>query len=94
MLNDVRQQMRARILAAAEADPRIIAVLDYGSNSEGRDDQWPQSRALRGPATLPEQEQGARLRHTTLSRLRQSEEGCDRCAPGVSTTTPDLSTGA
>jgi hypothetical protein len=40
MLTKVRQEMRARILAAAEADPRIVGVLDYGSSSEGRDDAW------------------------------------------------------
>jgi len=38
MLKDARGGMRARILAAAEADPPIVGVLDYGSSSEGRDD--------------------------------------------------------
>jgi len=40
MLTEARREMLARILAAAEADPRIVGVLDYGSSSEGRDDAW------------------------------------------------------
>lgn len=40
MLGQARQTMRLTILAAAEADPRIVGALDYGSSSEGRDDAW------------------------------------------------------
>lgn len=40
MLNHACLEMRARILAAAQADPRMVGVLDYGSSSEGRDDAW------------------------------------------------------
>ena len=35
-----RQEMLRRITAAAVADPRIVGLRDYGSSSEGRDDQW------------------------------------------------------
>lgn len=34
------QSMRARLIAAAEGDPRIVGVVDYGSSSEGRADEW------------------------------------------------------
>src|SRR5687768_1413049 len=40
MLNKARREMRLTSLAAAEADPRIVGVLDYGSSSEGRGDAW------------------------------------------------------
>ncbi len=40
MFHETRRHIRARILAAAQDDPRIVGVLDYGSSSEGRDDDW------------------------------------------------------
>jgi hypothetical protein len=40
MRNNTRQELQARILAAAQGDPRIVGVLDYGSSSEARDDAW------------------------------------------------------
>jgi hypothetical protein len=40
MFHETRRHIRARILAAAQDDPRIVGVLDYGSSSEGRDDAW------------------------------------------------------
>ncbi len=35
-----RHEMLRRITASAVADPRIVGLRDYGSSSEGRDDQW------------------------------------------------------
>lgn len=35
-----RQSMAQRLIAAAKDDPRIVGLLDYGSSSEGRDDEW------------------------------------------------------
>ncbi|MBI4499427.1 MAG: aminoglycoside 6-adenylyltransferase [Chloroflexi bacterium] len=35
-----RARMLHRIVAAAQQDPRIIGVLDYGSGSKGRADEW------------------------------------------------------
>jgi hypothetical protein len=35
-----RDEFLARLLASAAADPRIAGVLDYGSTSEGRGDEW------------------------------------------------------
>ncbi len=32
--------IRRRLIAAAEHDPRIVGIVDYGSSSEGRADQW------------------------------------------------------
>jgi hypothetical protein len=32
--------LRQRVIDAAHDDPRIIGLLDYGSRSEGRDDEW------------------------------------------------------
>lgn len=32
--------LRQRAIDAARVDPRISGVLDYGSRSEGRDDEW------------------------------------------------------
>lgn len=34
------QAIRSRMLTAAEHDPRIVGVVDYGSSSEGRADEW------------------------------------------------------
>ncbi len=35
-----RAIMVRRLLAVAEGDPRIVGVVDYGSSSEGRVDEW------------------------------------------------------
>lgn len=35
-----RESVRKRILEYASKDPRIVAVIDYGSTSEGRGDEW------------------------------------------------------
>ncbi len=35
-----RHEMLRRITAAAVADPRIVALRDFGSSAEGRDDEW------------------------------------------------------
>ena len=35
-----REEMLARLRAASEADPRIVGLLDYGSGSFGRADEW------------------------------------------------------
>ncbi len=35
-----RESVRKRILEYSSKDPRIVAVLDYGSTSEGRGDEW------------------------------------------------------
>lgn len=35
-----RQSMARRLIDAAENDPRIVGLLDYGSSSEGRADEW------------------------------------------------------
>lgn len=35
-----RASFVAKLLAAAAADPRIVGVLDYGSTSENRGDEW------------------------------------------------------
>ena len=35
-----RGEFLARLLASATTDPRIVGVLDYGSTSEGRGDEW------------------------------------------------------
>ncbi len=32
--------VKSRIIMAAERDPRIVGVVDYGSSSEGRADEW------------------------------------------------------
>lgn len=32
--------LKSRIVMAAERDPRIVGVVDYGSSSEGRADEW------------------------------------------------------
>ena len=32
--------IKSRLIAAAERDPRIVGVADYGSSSEGRADEW------------------------------------------------------
>lgn len=42
MTKDVftRDGLRAAIIAAAAADPRVAGVLDYGSSGEGRGDAW------------------------------------------------------
>jgi len=34
------EQTRQHIITAAQADPRIIGCIDYGSTSEGRGDEW------------------------------------------------------
>lgn len=34
------EQTRQHIINAAQADPRIIGCIDYGSSSEGRGDEW------------------------------------------------------
>lgn len=39
-MTNQRQDMLARILVAARGDDRILGVLDYGSTSEGRGDEW------------------------------------------------------
>lgn len=36
MTSTARQSMMQRLIAAAERDPRIVGLLDYGSSSEGR----------------------------------------------------------
>src|SRR5918911_728564 len=35
-----RDRLRQQIIAAAAGDPRVVGVVDYGSTSEGRDDEW------------------------------------------------------
>ena len=35
-----RSEIKSSILDYARKDPRIVAVLDYGSTSEGRGDEW------------------------------------------------------
>ncbi len=35
-----RTEMLRRLVAAAEGDPRIVGLVDYGSSSEGRADAW------------------------------------------------------
>src|SRR5205823_45277 len=35
-----RADLTQRIINAATRDPRIVAVVDYGSTSEGRADEW------------------------------------------------------
>jgi len=35
-----REAMIRRVVAAAEDDPRIVGLADYGSSSEGRADEW------------------------------------------------------
>ena len=35
-----RAEIRRAMVAAAEADPRIVGLLDYGSGGEGRADEW------------------------------------------------------
>lgn len=37
---DSPDDLRQRVIDAARDDPRITGVLDYGSRSEGRDDEW------------------------------------------------------
>lgn len=37
---DARGRMTARLVAAAERDPRVVGVVDYGSGGEGRADEW------------------------------------------------------
>ena len=37
---DTRNKVQQRILEAAQADPRIVGCIDYGSTSEGRGDEW------------------------------------------------------
>lgn len=39
-LDEVRATVSTRLLAAAAADARVLAVLDYGSSSERRGDRW------------------------------------------------------
>jgi hypothetical protein len=36
----IRESVRSKILEDASKDPRIVAVIDYGSTSEGRGDEW------------------------------------------------------
>lgn len=36
-----RRRFRLALLDAARRDPRVVGVLDYGSSSEGRLDEWP-----------------------------------------------------
>ena len=40
MTNVNLSAMRSRLIAAAERDPRIVGMVDYGSSSEGRADEW------------------------------------------------------
>lgn len=35
-----RGALQAHVVVAARADPRIVGLLDYGSHSEGRGDEW------------------------------------------------------
>lgn len=35
-----RAELQSRVVAAARDDPRIVGLLDYGSWSEGRGDEW------------------------------------------------------
>lgn len=37
---DTRSKVQQRILEAAQADPKILGCVDYGSTSEGRGDEW------------------------------------------------------
>lgn len=39
-VNPELMQLRARLLQAARDDPRIVSLVDYGSSSEGRADEW------------------------------------------------------
>ena len=39
-LSNVRNQLIENIIKAVKSDPIIVGCLDYGSSSEGRDDQW------------------------------------------------------
>lgn len=36
----LRQTIRQRLVIVAQSDPRIVGLVDYGSTSEGRDDEW------------------------------------------------------
>ncbi|HYX43223.1 MAG TPA: hypothetical protein VE821_16065, partial [Pyrinomonadaceae bacterium] len=40
MNNSTREALVRRVVGACERDPRIVGVVDYGSSSEGRDDEW------------------------------------------------------
>lgn len=35
-----RENMKQRLIEAVQADERIVGLIDYGSSSQGRDDQW------------------------------------------------------
>ena len=35
---DARERMMSRLKEAAQADPRVVGLVDYGSSSEGRGD--------------------------------------------------------
>ena len=35
-----RAELQTQVVVAAEGDPRIVGLLDYGSHSEGRGDEW------------------------------------------------------
>jgi hypothetical protein len=35
-----REELQANVVTCAETDPRIVGLLDYGSHSEGRGDEW------------------------------------------------------
>lgn len=35
-----REIMKQRLINAARTDERIVGLIDYGSSSQGRDDQW------------------------------------------------------
>ena len=39
-LTSARTMLLEQLIAAAERDPRIVGLLDYGSSSEGRADAW------------------------------------------------------
>src|SRR5687768_15355416 len=39
-LSHTRSELMRRLMAVATSDPRIVGLVDYGSASEGRGDEW------------------------------------------------------
>ena len=39
-VNNARMQVLNKLIDAAERDPRVVGLVDYGSGSEGRADEW------------------------------------------------------
>jgi hypothetical protein len=39
-INNPRMHMLNKLIDAAERDPRVVGLVDYGSGSEGRSDEW------------------------------------------------------